>query len=415
MNKQKIIIGLAVLVLALAVYFFSHDRTTHQHGSTTEQAGVSVRPHSTSGVVSVDIKFVNGRLHLLLGKLDQDQDQASLWYQSSPDHGQTWSKLVNITATMDITAKFHRGNDARLAVQGNNIVAVWMSKKEGAPHNAGPMMSVRSADGGQSWQQAGMPADWDGAHGFFAMDSNEKQISLVWLDSRQQLGKGSQGMRYTHSQNGGITWLANKTLDQQTCACCWNTARFDGEGQLYVLYRDKQPSDMALGQVDQHGKWQRLSSVGDFNWDFEGCPHIGGGLAFDESGQFHATVATGHEQYLGVYYLNSVDQGRSWSAKIQLGDSSAVHSDIAVLDNGIVLATWDQISESGFEVVYALSQDGGETWGEQIAISTKGIRSSHPRVIAMNKEFLLLWTESTVGGAHSLQTKLIINGDEIDN
>lgn len=222
MKKQKINIFLYVILLGIGLF------------SITKQ---SLADHAATGVVSIDIKYVDDTAHLLLGKVEQDNH--SLWYQSSHDQGQTWTSLVNITAGLDITAKLRRGNDARLAVQGDNIVAVWMSRADGTPHNAGSMMSVRSNDAGKTWQQATMPADWDGPHGFFAMDGNDKQINLVWLDSREQTGRGSQGMRYTSSQDGGVTWLKNQTLDQQTCACCWNTARFNDDGEFYVLYRDK--------------------------------------------------------------------------------------------------------------------------------------------------------------------------------
>lgn len=399
MNKQKSNIVLCTVLLGIGLFFFTK---------------LSLAAHAASGVVSVDIKYVNNTVHLLLGKVEQDTH--SLLYQASYDQGQTWTSLVNITAGLDVRAKLRRGNDARLAVQGDNIVAVWMSRADGTPHNAGSMMSVRSSDAGKTWQQATMPADWDGPHGFFAMDGNNEQINLVWLDSREQSGKGSQGLRYTSSKDGGITWLANQTLDQQTCACCWNTAQFNNDGLFYVLYRDKQPSDMAIGQVNQQHQWQRLSSVGDFNWDFEGCPHIGGGLAFDDNNnQFHATVSTGQEQYLGVYYLNSPDQGKNWNKPIQLGESNAVHSDLAVSKEGVLLATWDQITETGFEVVYAVSKDQGLTWTEQELISTVTKRASHPRVVAMANSFLVLWTENKADDVHILKTKLIVNGEVFDD
>ena len=403
MNKRHVIFILIVALLGV-VGFNVYQPLSQEQTTSTEPAksmAAKAHKHTASGVVSIDIKYVNDTLHLLSGKIEQGKH--GLWYQSSQDQGKTWSESVNATAGLDIQAKFHRGNDARLAVQGNHIVAVWMSKKEGAPHNAGPMMSVRSADGGQSWQLATMPADWQGPHGFFAMDGNDEQISLVWLDSREQVGKGSQGLRYSNSTDGGLTWSKNLTLDQETCACCWNTAVFDDKGQLYVLYRDKNPSDMALGQVNEQ-QWQRLNTVGEFNWDFEGCPHIGGGFAIDTiQKQFHATVSTGHEQHLGVYYLNSVDQGQSWSTPIQLGDSRAVHSDVAVANNGNLIAAWDFISDSGFQVVHSESNDQGMNWSKAKLLSADDKASSHPRVVAMQDNALILWTEKDVDGVHTLR------------
>jgi len=408
-NKHRFSIALSVVIMGIGLLFFANQ--SRQQQQPAEQVN-KTQHHAPSGVVSVDVKVVNDTVHLLLGRIDHGQ--ASVWYQASLDQGQTWSPLVNTTKDLAITAKFHRGNDARLAVQGNHLVAVWMSRKEGAPHNAGSMTSIRSADGGKTWQQATTPADWDGPHGFFAIDGNDHQINLVWLDSREQVEKGSQGLRYTSSQDGGVTWLENKTLDPQTCACCWNTARFNDDGEFYVLYRDKHPSDMAIGKVNQQHQWQRLNTVGEFNWDFQGCPHIGGSLGFDNNNYIHATVSTGHDDYAGVYYLNSSNQGQSWSLPTQLGDDSAVHSDLAVNQQGHITATWDHITETGFQISYAQSTDQGITWSEIKPLSAADKRSSHPRVVALNDHALVIWTEKELDNSHSISMKLIANESTVD-
>jgi len=374
--------------------------------SAHEKQNHSAESLEKGSIVSIDIKFIDNTVHLLQGEVKQDQHH--LWYQSSTDQGKTWSQAVDAFSGLDLKARMHRGTDARFAVQGDNLVAVWTSLKLGAPHNSGPVASVRSEDGGQSWQLSAMPADWNGSHGFFAMDGNDDRISLTWLDSREQIGKGTQGLRFTTSTDGGLTWAKNDTLDPQTCACCWNTATFDNEGDFYILYRDKKPSDMALGRVNKQQQWQRLNTVGEFNWDFDGCPHIGGGLAIDEKQKrFHATVGTGLEENPGVYYLNSIDKGLSWSNPIQLGDSSAVHSDIAVANNGQLLAAWDHLTEFGFQIVYATSMDNGVSWSIANTVSAPDKPSSHPRIAAMDDAFLVVWTESDADGIHSLKTKII--------
>jgi hypothetical protein len=391
MTKMKFL--LATLVISGIVAIFLTNQKPHQtipeeplhtmHGQHAEQ----------SGVMSLDVKYVDGTLHLLMGK--EENGQQDIWYQSSSDQGVTWSEAVNVTLNSDVAAKFKRGNDARLAVQGDNIVAVWMTKVEGAPFGAGPMMAMRSDDRGQSWQLATMPADWEGAHGFFAMDGNDKGINLVWLDSREQKVKGSQGLRFSQTRDGGLNWSSNLTLDDLTCACCWNTVSFDDDGLFYVLYRDKQPSDMAIGRVDPELNWQRLSSVGEFNWDFEGCPHIGAGLAIDSKiHRFHATVSTGQPDNVGLYYLNSDDKGQGWSPPIKLGNNGALHSDIVVSSDGTVVVVWDQLSENGLQMFYAKSDDDGQTWSKPSSLSKIELSASHPRVVATKHKTLIFWTES---------------------
>lgn len=382
--------GLAIL---LALPVMAHERQ-------------KVKPH---GVLSVDIQQQNGKVHLLLGK--QQGDDKSLWYQSSTDQGSTWSEPVLIQDK--VKAKFSRGNDAKLAVQGDNLVAVWMGWKENVRFNAGPMQMARSADGGQTWQLIDSAADWQGAHGFFAMDGNDKDMSLVWLDNRDK-AKGYQGLRYSNSTDGGLTWQANKTLDKQTCSCCWNTAKYDQAGDLFVLYRDKKPSDMAMAKVSTDQQFERLNTVGAFDWDFAGCPHIGGGIAFDQQQTIHTVVGTAHEKHAGVHYQYSGDGGLTWSDSQRMGDDTAVHSDIAVTVNNQMIATWDHITEHGLQVVYATKPKNSAEWSDPQVISTPKMSATHPRIEAFADSAVIVWTEKDKTGKHSLVTRTISFAQEAE-
>ena len=378
----------------------------HHVGSNESKAPLV---YSSNNVTSVDIKYIDDSVHLLLGKKIKNKD--SLWYQSSVDQGESWSKPVNITRGLDITARVVRGNDARLAVQGNHLVAVWGSRIEDGKHNAGPMIVMISEDKGESWERIDSPADWHGAHGFFAMDADADTISLTWLDSRTKKGKGAtQGLRYSNSVDGGLTWSTNLTLDERSCACCWNTAKYH-DGLFYVFYRDKDPSDMTLGRVDSEQGWEQLSTVGNFNWDFQGCPHIGGSIAFDdERDLIHSTVGTGHTKHSGTYYLNSIDNGQSWSEPLRLGEDTAVHSDLSVSSGGEVLATWDSITATGFQIAYSQSINQGKSWTKTVIASEEGIRATHPRVVAMTNKFLLLWTEGKAKDASTIRMMTVSFG-----
>jgi len=352
-------------------------------------------------VVSVDVKYVDNVVHLLIGKQVEGKD--SVWYKSSSDQGVSWSSPVNITAGMDIETRVRRGNDARLAVQGDDIVAVWMTKREGNRHKAGPMMAMASKDAGKTWQEIKSPADWDGPHGFFAIDASDQKMALVWLDSRKKVGDGAtQGLRYSESVDGGQTWSVNQTLDERSCACCWNTARYHND-ELYVLYRDKDPSDMTLGKLSKDVQWHDLGTVGAFNWDFKGCPHIGGSVAFDgENGMIHSTVGTGHSDHTGIYYLKSADMGKSWQAPVRFGSDTSVHSDMDAHQDTVVMV-WDSITETGFEVSAAYSDNQGETWSAPAVLSPPGFRSGHPRVITMADKALVFWTEGKEKQGNSLR------------
>ncbi len=404
MNKSPIILSL-VSVLAVACSSKNSVEETGTQLSVVEKVSITSktkrqkRHHKLpEGVISADIYNDNGRLHLLQGK--HTQGKKTLWYQFSDDHGKNWSKAVKILNADNLPANMQRGKDAQITALGNTVLVTWMEHVEGARFNAGPMLAVRSEDGGKTWSYTSTPPDWKkGPHGYTDLSSDSVAMHAVWLDSR--LGpsgiKATQALYYARSIDGGISWQSNITLDKMTCSCCWNTVKADNKGNAYVLYRDKQPSDLALAVVGRQQKTQRLSHVGAFNWQFEGCPHIGGGLDFQQkwgTDRIHAVVGTGHTEHLGVHYLYSDDGGLNWSDTIALGDESALHGDVAAHDNGRVVAVWDMMSDSGLGIFTAESLDHGKNWSATRQLSAQGGRASHPRIVKTKNGFLTIWTES---------------------
>lgn len=386
--------------------------TSNQHTADIKNVLVKPKKHMNhslpEGVISVDIVNNDNHLHLLTGK--NNQGRQSLWYQYSIDGGNSWSAETQVLNDDNISAKMIRGNDAQIAVQGKNIVVTWTRFDKSSRFNAGAMLAARSSDGGQTWQSANTPPDWkQGPHGYIDMAADKDAFHAVWLDSRNGFSgvNASQGLHYARSIDGGVSWQTNKTLDKLTCSCCWNTIKTDTEGNTYALYRDKQPSDLSIGVINQKQQWQRLNHVGAFNWQFEGCPHIGGGLDFQTTAdkkRQHAVIGTGHQEHMGIHYLYSDDAGHNWSTPKRMGDESAVHADIAAHNNGRVVVVWDMMGEDGLAIFMAESNDRGANWSASKKLSTPGLRATHPRIVKTENGFLSLWTENN-GQQQTLATK----------
>ncbi|MCC3243796.1 glycoside hydrolase [Methylocystis sp. WRRC1] len=368
------------------------------------------------GVVSLDVVADGAKLHLLTGK--HSGSGTTIWHQISTDDGKSWSKEVEVQGPPGAGATVTRGSDARLASVNGKLVAMWMSHVADNPHGgAGPMIAARSEDGGKTWTPLAGPADWPrGPHSFFTLSSDGRTLHAAWLDSRDgpPPAPGAQGLRYAFSTDAGASWSKNLTLDIASCACCWTTSKADAAGNLYVLYRDKQPSDMAIGVVDPKSRqWTRLSTVGAFGWDFPGCPHIGGGLAIrgGKTPEIHAVVGTRKKENAGFYHLKSADGGKSWSEPQRLGDESATHGDIAIGKEGRLAAVFDMVdpeANDGTLAIYAAtSSDDGASWTEAKRLSPLKITATHPRVVATKSGFLALWTEQPAPNEQRLAMKAI--------
>ena len=135
---------------------------------------------------------------------------------------------------------------------------------------------------------------------------------------------------------------------------------------------------------------------GEFNWEFPGCPHVGGGIAVtqrDGVEQLHALVWTGHEERHGLYRVRSTDGGDSWSEPRRVGGELARHADLGASGHALV-AAWDE--DQGISM--SASDDQGESWTEPHRLSTDGPVASHPIVIHTGEDFVVFWTERGASG-----------------
>lgn len=351
---------------------------------------------AVKNLLSYDIYVEGDILHALFVAATANPKQAYIGYLRSIDGGQHWSTPVEIGHYIPTTLESNAGNDLQIAAHGDVLMAVW--QVTGEIPGMGPLVSLFSLDGGLSWAQGSNPtaSEVDQSHPDLIADQPGR-FHLVWLDDRDE--NGYQGLRYAHSSDAGQHWELAQTLDDSSCSCCWNRLLLGTNGEVNALYRDMQPRDMALAQSSDAGQnWQRISTVGEFNWQIDGCPHNGGALAKSGEHTLHSLVWTGAEHKAGLYYLQSNDNAKSWTLPQVMGDGSlAFHSDIAALGDKRLLAIWDAGKAEGSVVMISESFDKGGHWSNAQQISTPGSSATFPRIVATTDGFLAMWSEQKPG------------------
>jgi hypothetical protein len=336
-------------------------------------------------VQSFDVYQDGEILHALVSGLKNKEDKnQTLRYLNSTDNGKHWSNSVEIPNSFS-SSLAARGNDVQLAANGENLVALWQT--QGELPNYGALVSVYSHDGGKTWHTGKNPAvdnSGDQSHTDVIADK-QGHFHVVWLADPEE--NGYQSLRYARSDDNGETWQPPQKLDDSSCSCCSNTLAISPNNQLHVLYRDMNPRDMTLLSSSDFGtNWQHKETVGEFNWHFDGCPHVGGAIAFDENNEFYASVWTGEPSKSGLYTVNSLSK-----TPVKIG-KNATHSDMAILENRVILV-WDEMSKDGTGIFVAESSDKGASWSTPRRISTTSTSSTHPRIVASENNAVVLWTE----------------------
>lgn len=360
-----------------------------------------------TGVVGFDLYRDGTILHLLTAEFGGARNERALLHRRSDDGGTRWSDPVRVAAPGAAIHDIVRGNDPQIAARGRDLVAVWTTPGSGYG-GSGPLATAVSRDGGRSWRRGPNPAD-DGTtagHAYVDVVAGAGGLDLVWLDGRD----GAQGLRHARSTDSGASWSGNATVQKATCECCWNTLSRRGDS-VYAMVRGKGPRDMLLYRRAGESAWGLRSTVGAFNWDYKGCPHTGGGLAWSGAvgaGEtLHAVVWTGAQAEEGLHYLRSVDRGRTWSPPHRVGSRDARLADVAAHDDGHVLIAWDQM-DGERRAIYAMrSRTDGRHWLKPERLSDPKRDAVYPRVVEAGDDFLVAWTQSDGAQARRLEMRRV--------
>ncbi len=383
----------------------------------TPQDHLNAKVDATSGsttaglyeITTFDVYSENGNIHILAGgKSAKAEKSIALRYLYSNNAAHSWSKPVALGKNL-LTTITARGNDIQIAVSGKHRLALWQTK--GELPGMGPLVAAYSNDAGKTWGPASNPAinnQGDQSHADIIAD-HQGRFHAVWLEDPEE--NGYQSLRYANFDPGIMQWSKPKTLDDSTCSCCWNTLALSADNAVNILYRDMKPRDMSLLTSYDAGKsWQKIGRVGEFDWQFDGCPHAGGGLtsSINPSSHLHAVVWTGESTKAGLYYLNSTNNGKTWTAPQKMGNT-AIHADIAALNGKHITAVWDEMTSEGSSIYFSTSEDAGKHWKSSKQISSNDVSGSHPRLVALKDSYIVFWTEKSSKQPNHLAWRIIKN------
>lgn len=380
--------ALSVMLCAIVAFI------SHSQAASAEQV--------VRNVHCVDFVSTGDRIDMLVGKPIDDKGRTGFYYQRSTDGGESWSDPVRVDpANGESIAKHGRGHDARLAVNGDALTAIWTLKADG-PMGSGPLATAWSTDGGATWHQGGSPsgvAPETGAR-FPAIVATTQAVHTVWIHAIGQ----RRSLHASASDDQGKTWSKPIVVDHVICACCWNTLRVDAKGNVFALYRNHDRSDMHMAVRDTNGQWRLKGAVGAFEWQFEGCPHVGGGLALSEDDadkppELVATVWTGEPTVMGAYVTLSRDRGDTWSKPaplVDMGMWKGQRTDTAASGKS-ALVVYDNV-EGNVNRVLARVVDNDGTLRPTFPLSDARHDATHPRVVATAKGWLVGWTQRSDNG-----------------
>ncbi len=367
-------------------------------------------PVDFQAAASFDVTAADGTVHVLFSLPEETDEATPAFYHVRAENGGGWSSPVRVATDHAVPGRHHRGNDPQLAVSGDRLLALWTAQGDG-PWGSGPFGAALSGDGGRTWQAAPVPVSPDGGPGtgyrFPAVAADGEAFHAIWIHAKDDI----RSLRHARLPFGADAWETPVEIDPNICACCWLRLDATGDGQLTALYRDYEPSDMALAVSADSGRtWSRQGRVGEFDWHFQGCPHVGGGLATGHTSGGEpltlASVWTGGDNGTGVHLYRKTGDTGGWQPSTEENGvlTRARNTDIALAPGGGAVWVWDQLTDDGVQAVFlAVSGDAGRTWGPPRRLTAPASNGGHPRVVLTDGQAWVFWTApESDGGARLL-------------
>ena len=329
----------------------------------------------------------------------------------SADGGGSFSAPVAVTPQPEaVTADGE--NRPKLAIGADGTVHVSWTQGLAKPMSA-HIRYARSTDGGKTFSIPMILNDDRQivSHRFDALAVDGKGgVAVTWLDARSRSGRTANkspqtdvGLYAALSADGGATFAPNRRVAEHSCQCCRTALTWSAQGPLafwrHVFGRNIR--DFAIAALDG-GPVLRVT---DDEWEIDGCPHHGGGIAADGRGNLHIVWFTDGAKRKGIFHrriaqtdFSKTDARLDMSAPLALGDAArqAGHPAVAASGDRVLLA-WREFDGRRFSAWAMLSQDAGASWGAPQKLAEAAQQADYALPLVDARQALVVWNATEEG------------------
>ncbi len=350
---------------------------------------------------------LDGEGRLWLARVDNRLLQVS----HSRDGGRSFSAPVAVTPQPEaVTADAE--NRPKIAVGADGIVHVTWTQNLGKPMT-GHIRYVRSTDGGRTFSPPVILNDDRQviSHRFDALAADSRgRVAVVWLDARGRSGRTANkspqtdvGLYAAVSEDSGANFGRNRKVADHSCQCCRTGLTWTANGPI-AFWRHvfgKNIRDFAIADLNG-GPVLRVT---DDEWEIDGCPHHGGGIAVDGRGNLHIAWFTDGEKRKGIFHRRIAGTGFSkgaapldMSEPLALGDPArqAGHPAVAAAGDRILLA-WREFDGRRFSAWAMFSRDAGASWGAPQKLAEAAQQADYALPLLDAQQALVVWNAAAEG------------------
>lgn len=335
--------------------------------------------------------------------------QEKIFFQISQDNGKTFLTTRQVNIPLE---KISARNENRPKIAFDKYDGVYLSWA--TPLEKKYTANVRfsySNDYGKSFSKP-VTVNNDNlqtGHSFNEMlVADNGDVQIVWLDSRlsyqlKKQGKKANGSALYYAKANpreGLTEFTNEQLANETCVCCRIAMDVNKQGELAILWRHiygDNIREFTLLTV-KNDKNQEPIQISYDNWKIDGCPHQGGGISIDQENRYHLVWFNLGDKGKGIFYASSIDQGKTLTKPLSIGDLKAQAAHPHVMQNSnVVDIVWTQFNGIEHQLWHQQSMDNGITFNIAKQISKASSGSDRPFIIKKDNQNIVSWQRPKQG------------------
>jgi hypothetical protein len=292
-----------------------------------------------------------------------------------------------------------------VALDDGTLVASYTTRPEKS--YSGSVFLTRSTDGGKSFSAPQKLLDGDGQRfDVFAL-SPKGRLYFAWLDKADADTTKAQGKEFAGSgvavgwsDDAGATFSGKKILMDHSCECCRIGAAFDRDGLPVFAWRhvfEGNMRDHYVAKLSADGASLAGGRVSEDQWATT-CPHHGPSLAIDASGAWHVVWYARGKARQGLFYAQSRDGGKSFTAPEKFGDDARApsHAFILAAKDGLN-RVWKEFDGETTRIMRQYSADAGASWSAPLSVAETKNASDHPLLLAHKGASYLSWLSRDEG------------------
>lgn len=308
-----------------------------------------------------------------------------IYYKRSTDKGITWTDDIRLAyGTQD-------SQDPVIAVSGNNVFISWNDTR----HGNYEVYFKKSTDNGTTW----------GVDTCLTLDSflsfnpciavSGSDLHLVWLDNRNNL---SSNIYYKKSTDFGETWSSDFVLSEDNTNS-YNVSMSVFESNVHVVWSERVGffDVFYCRSTDAGNTWNKAANLSD-NPTSSWTPAIAA-----NGSHLHLVwsdkIDKGSLGDFELYYIQSADNGESWSNPVRLTNADEVKEYASLaLNKSILHLVWHDYRSGKGEIYYKCTTNNGEAWSDDYLLTNNmGTTSYQPSIALSDSIVHVIWTDERDG------------------